>query len=191
MIRVPASLQEGLLWQLLRSCVVLLGLLIVALLVGALLVITRDPPPALAPAPGTLTAVSLEVPDAPSGALEGEMVTRPLFWSSRRPPVVEAAVVEPEAQPVSGADALDQARLLGILASGDRTGAILAVGEQRMRLMQGESLEGWVLESLDGTRAVFVREDGAQQPVYLTLEHAQVRRPEGAQEPPNEQGDKQ
>lgn len=188
MIPIPASLREGLLWQLLRCCLVLLVLLGAALLAGALLVISRDPPPAMPPAPGTLTAVPLAVPESPARGLAGEMLARPLFWSSRRP-VVEVAVAEEGPAPVSGADTLDGARLLGILASGKRTGVILALGEQRRRLMQGEDLEGWVLESLDGNRAVFVREDGAGQPVFLTLEHAQVRQREDAPEPQNKQGD--
>ncbi|MDO8862523.1 hypothetical protein Q6D67_12500 [Haliea sp. E1-2-M8] len=185
MIALPPALQSGLLRQLLLLSGLLLAALAVAVLLGAILVITRHPPPAIPPAPSTLAEGSIELPAPTPSEDAGEMLVRPLFWNTRRPEPEAGPAEEPA--PVLGPDILDNVRLLGVFAAGDSAGIIINVAGQRQRLMVGEQLQQWTLQGLSAAGANFVASDDASMERLLPLEHARVkpeRRPPGQiQEP--------
>lgn len=77
------------------------------------------------------------------------MLERPLFSSTRRPPPPTA----PEAAiPV---DNLSSARLLGVFEGAQTSGAILQVAGKSRRVRLNESVDGWVLQSVQGRAVTF------------------------------------
>lgn len=184
---IPYFLREGLLWSLVKACLLFAGLLGLALAIGAMLVMFRDPPAAVAPTADTLAAAALALPaQAPSPAA-GEMLARPLFWAGRRP--VPDAVPEAAPPPAPSSSLLDEVKLLGVFASGDRSGIIFALGNERRRLLEGETFDGWRLQALQGSTALFSSEDASRGDVRLTLEHAHVPAPVEVPETEDDQGD--
>ncbi len=165
------AMKSGLLWHLLRVCAGALLLFLVSALVGAVLVITKDPPAAIPPAPSTLAAVPIELPAVAMPDGGAEIVERPLFWSSRRPEV-EAESTGPVA-PVSGGDVLDKVVLLGVFSTGESGGAIVRIDGERQRLMIGQELQQWKLQGITAQEAEFVSLDDAALKRVLPLEYAE------------------
>jgi len=175
-IPVPAPFGRApLLRRMWQGCAGLLAACLLALLVGAVLVRTRQPPAPILPAPSTLSAIRLELPANPEGSRTGQFVARPLFWAGRAPPPDETEA--PPAKAPKAPELLDEAILSGLFTSGGASGAILNVGGQSQRLLVGQDLGSWTLESILGDEAVFTGKDGAGGQRRLTLEHAEVRRP--------------
>ena len=84
-------------------------------------------------------------------------VDRPLFMTSRRPvDGVEAgtAIEEQAAESIAVAK-ITGATLLGVFASGDVSGVIVAEKGTRRRIVEGEQLQGWELMSVEPRGAVF------------------------------------
>ncbi|MCK9564303.1 MAG: hypothetical protein M0R02_16435 [Bacteroidales bacterium] len=167
------ALAEGLPGRLAIGAGAATALLALALVVGAVLVISRGVPDAVPPAPDSLVAFRLQMP-AESGELTGALVERPLFWSSRRPVEAEETVVEEPRQ--RGPDPFDKATLAGIFVSGPDSGVILRLGGERNRVLVGDDMAGWQLVSLTPDSATFVRLQGGEERV-LKLEHALVAAP--------------
>ncbi len=81
------------------------------------------------------------------------MLERPLFSSTRRPP----PPVVPEAPiPV---DNLSTARLLGVFEGAQASGAILQVAGKNRRVRLNESVDGWVLQSVQRRAVTFASGD--------------------------------
>lgn len=81
------------------------------------------------------------------------MLERPLFSSNRRPP----PPVVPEAPiPV---DNLSTARLLGVFEGAQANGAILQVAGKNRRVRLNESVDGWVLQSVQRRAVTFASGD--------------------------------
>ncbi len=176
MIPVPAPFGRApLLRRMWNGCAGLLAACALALLVGAVLVRTRQPPAPIFPAASTLSAIRLELPANAEESRSGQFVARPLFWAGRAPPPDEVEAPPPEQ--AKAPEMLDQAILSGLFTSGGASGAILSVGGQSQRLLVGQDLGGWTLESILGDEAVFTDKDGAGGQRRLTLEHAEVKRP--------------
>ncbi|MEQ9465304.1 MAG: hypothetical protein RJQ10_16705 [Haliea sp.] len=169
---LPPALRSGLLRQLSLAAGMLFAALVVVFLLGAILVILRQPPAAIPPSPSTLTAVSIELPAPGLSENAGEMLARPLFWNTRRPEPEKGPAEAPV--PVLGPDVLDNVRLLGMFAAGDNAGVIINVAGQRQRLLVGQELQQWTLRKLSAAGAIFVATDDASVERTLPLEHAQV-----------------
>lgn len=105
------------------------------------------PPPPLAPALQRLPEIR---PEAASVA--GEILSRPLFWESRRP--VQARPAGP------AADALSGIRILGVVGNEKDGGILYRDGEIVTRLSVGQRLGGWRLVGVEGDTARFVSSDG-------------------------------
>jgi hypothetical protein len=99
-----------------------------------------------------------------------EVVSRPLFWSSRRPAEVVAAASDeaPAASEAKSGD-LKKVKLLGTFG-GEETGGIIALvnGKQQRILIDQKALD-WTLESVASDRAVF---NNGTQSEELVLAHA-------------------
>lgn len=94
-----------------------------------------------------------------------EIVARPLFLPSRRPPEAVAATAAEEAPPP---DPLADVKLLGIYGSGATAGILVSKGTEVSRLSSGGQWQGWRLLSVGTTEVTLIAADGAQQ--TLTLE---------------------
>jgi hypothetical protein len=137
------------------------------------------------PEPIEPTDASLTVADRITGRLldtgdSAELRDRPLFWAGRRPVDNSAAPVA-EA-PEEKASQLKGVRLLGIFGVGDVGGIIVRADGKQQRLAVGESLQGWTLESMDGTGATLVSATGGEE--RLTLERVHGARSVRAESPP-------
>ncbi|MEK9529272.1 MAG: hypothetical protein VW491_10180 [Gammaproteobacteria bacterium] len=84
-------------------------------------------------------------------------VDRPLFMTSRRPVNevdVGTAIEEQTAESIA-VEQITGATLLGVFASGDVSGVIVAEKGTRRRIVEGEQLQGWELMSVEPRGAVF------------------------------------
>ncbi len=124
---------------------VLLGLLLCLQLAwGGFRLATIAAPAAVAPA-----ADSLKVPPVPGPAVvaadeRNEIISRPLFWSSRRPVDQVATLSDPDRKPGE----LKAVKLVGLFGSGSQAGIIALVKGQKRRILLGDKVEGWTLESI-------------------------------------------
>ena len=84
-------------------------------------------------------------------------VDRPLFMTSRRPvnEVDVGTAIEEQVAKSLAVEQITGAKLLGVFASGDVSGVIVAEKGTRRRLTEGERLQGWELMSVEPRGAVF------------------------------------
>ena len=88
-----------------------------------------------------------------------DFIDRPLFWSSRRPPVAaitEEVAVVAQVSDEAKAEKLEGIQLLGTFGSGDQSGVIVAAkDDERDRLYVGDTLSGWTLTEVASRAAFF------------------------------------
>lgn len=103
--------------------------------------------PSLAPLPSTPPAAEFSLP-----AIEAftSVLARPMFSSTRRPPVEEVVVV---ATPEPTLDVT----LRGIILTGEERIALIvpAAGAEMVRLKEDERFEGWTLVAVESDHVVF------------------------------------
>ena len=142
--------------------VVLAALFLLQLMLGVLGAALFSSPEPVFPARDSLAVTQLA--DAPELATpqREEIRNRPLFWASRRP--LESDVAQ---TPGSGGEAeasselvvkpgkIDGTRLTGVFGAGESAGIIVLSKGKKRRLAVGEEIEGWTLESVNPTEAVF------------------------------------
>ncbi|MCK0511885.1 hypothetical protein [Aromatoleum buckelii] len=121
------------------------------------------------PQPRSLDESLFDIPKiehkSPEEGTSGETRLRPLFISTRR------ASPESERKAEEGPDPFADIRVLGLFASDKEGGAVLLVEGKPKRVRYGDKIGPWALQSVDGTRAVFVGNGGKQtvlQMRYLT-----------------------
>jgi hypothetical protein len=106
--------------------------------------------------------LSTPLDDKPAAMFQ-EMVGRPLFNPSRRPPTQEAMTTDAENTPPS------ELRLVGVMKSGDSYARALirsANGQPGRWIAEGEQFDGWTLRKI-GERSVTV--DAGGRPHELSL----------------------
>ena len=84
-------------------------------------------------------------------------VNRPLFMTNRRAAEkvdADIAIVKQATESIA-VQQITGATLLGVFASGDVSGVIVAEKDTRRRLVEGELLQGWELTSVEPRGAVF------------------------------------
>lgn len=88
---------------------------------------------------------------------------RPLFWASRAPLVPEPEKPNPKSAQTNDAKPgkIENVKLSGVFGGGDTGGVIVIAKGKKRRLMVGEELDGWTLQSVDPVSAIFT--SGAQQ----------------------------
>ncbi len=133
----------------------LLGLLVCLLLFyGGLRLAMVSAPSVVVPAEDSLLVASVMTQGNVASGDSEEIQARPLFWSSRRP--FDAPPVKPK--PNKGdnkAAELKGVKLLGVFGTGDTLGIIALVKGKKARILQGEAVEGWTLESVSSNEVVF------------------------------------
>ncbi|MFV8818301.1 hypothetical protein [Haliea sp. E17] len=139
--------------------VALVVLLLAQLLWSAARLLFPAMPGAVEPTADAMRVVAATAAELPGAEQRAEIRSRPLFWESRRSLVTEAEpepvqVVEDKPAEVRLGKIRD-VTLTGVFGSGKSAGIIyLAKGKER-RIMVGESVNGWTLDTVEPTRAVF------------------------------------
>jgi len=111
-------------------------------------------PDAVAPPPDTLTIGEVRPSARPSAAESEELLARPLFWPSRRQPTaVDEKVAESEIEEPGD---LSGFKLVGVFGTGESAGVIALVKDKKQRILLGEKLNGWTLQSVEPNRIVLV-----------------------------------
>ncbi len=100
--------------------------------------------------------LSASVPVLPAGSFS-DLVTRPLFSSSRRGALVQAATI-----------AASSLRLTGLIAEQGRTIALVSLdgGQKEVRIGPGATLNGWRVAAIDA-KGLDLAKDGEQRRVTL------------------------
>ena len=128
--------------------------------------LTLSTPAAIAPAEDALSLQSLRARGAVTGQQSAEILSRPLFWEGRRP-VDEVVVVAPPGPPAK-TKKLSGVKLLGVFGGETGSGVIVRSKDRQQRVLLGETLDGWVLESIDADKVIFSNE-GQQQELALKV----------------------
>jgi hypothetical protein len=137
--------------------VILTGIMASVLLLGLLRLALPNQADAIAPTADSLVVSELPNAGVVSSQLSDRVRARPIFWPSRRP--VYAGEVQPIAAVETGAaapSALDKVELRGIFGGGDSAGIIALVKGEKKRVMLGDKVVGWKLDSIDGASVTFV-----------------------------------
>jgi hypothetical protein len=154
----------------------LLGLLLCLQLAwGALRLLTLAAPGPVAPAADSLQLPAVVGPVLVAAAGRNEILSRPLFWSSRRPLDTAAALADPESLPGE----LSGVKLLGLFGSGKQAGVIALVQDQKRRILLGDTVEGWTLESIT-PRTMVVSNGGRSETLALQQGTVTARPPRSA-----------
>lgn len=123
-----------------------------------------------APAPQAPTLddvhAAVLVPNPAAGAAYPEVLARPLMNATRRPIVAAAPQGAASAPPA----AIEQVRLLGIVAGPALSGIMIEQGGQTSFVRRGERVGDWTLDSLHGRSASFVR-NGERRQIELPFAH--------------------
>lgn len=148
---------------------VLLGLLLcLQLALGGLRLVSLSAPDPVTPAPDSLRVPMVLSPLLVAASERNEIISRPLFWSSRRPLEEVATLAEPEAK----AGELKGVKLVGLFGSGEQAGIIALVKGQKRRILLGDVVEGWTLKSVTPFELVVVDGDRTKT---LALERGQIK----------------
>jgi hypothetical protein len=124
-------------------------------------------PEPIAPSLDLLSEGTVQNVEAVDPAFSEEIRSRPLFWASRRPLVSEATVAGEVVEEKSAAKSeLDKVQLVGIFGAGDSAGIITLVKGKKRRILVGEDIDGWTLDSVEPGLAVF-RDKGRSQKLML------------------------
>ncbi|RLA58718.1 MAG: hypothetical protein DRR04_10300 [Gammaproteobacteria bacterium] len=109
---------------------------------------------AVAPAEDALTVKQIH-PLARVSTVQSEQIrARPLFWESRRP--VEGVVETAKTRTPHAKDAkLKNVTLLGVFSGDETAGIIVKVKGKKRRILLGEEIDGWTLESVEPNEIVF------------------------------------
>jgi hypothetical protein len=110
-----------------------------------------------------------------------EVRARPLFWQSRRPSddTEDEAETEAASEKVAAAE-LKDFKLQGVFGSGDTAGIIALVKKKKQRILLGEEVAGWQLESVSPDHVVLVS-DGKR--TELRLKSAVIKAVEQEKKP--------
>lgn len=154
----------------------LLGLLLCLQLAwGGLRLLTLAAPGPVAPAADSLQVPAVVAPVIVAAAGRNEIIYRPLFWSSRRPVDTVAALADPDSRPGE----LQGVKLLGLFGSGKQAGVIALVQDQKRRILLGDTVEGWTLESIT-PRTLVVSNGGRSETLALQQGTVTARPPRAA-----------
>lgn len=130
-----------------------LGLVVLRLLVGLFGLAVDGGPEPLRPAQDSLAVQILQLDEGVPADQRAEILSRPLFWQSRRPLAPpKKVVVKPKAP---APQKLKGVVLHGVYGAGDGLGLIATVDGSMARITKGQSVKGWQLKSYESGVARF------------------------------------
>jgi hypothetical protein len=123
------------------AAIFLLFLLLASMLAGGVgLVASQGPEPVL-PSADSLAAQELKLDSGLTAEQAAEILSRPLFWQSRRPLIPPPKVV---AKPKAKAPKkLKGVVLMGVYGAGEGLGLIATIDGAFSRINKGQSVKGW------------------------------------------------
>ena len=124
-------------------------------------------PPAQAPNLDDVRTALLRANPAAAAAYPA-VLDRPVMNPGRRPAAVAAAPQDPASAPPS---AIEQVRLLGIVAGPALNGVMIEQDGKTSFVRRGERVGDWTLDTLQGREASFVR-GGERRRIELPIAHA-------------------
>lgn len=139
---------------------VLLLILVVQLAWALLRLLLPNTLTPVLPTADAMRVVSAYSAPAPDPEQRSEIRDRPLFWDTRRPvvaveePPPEEAVAEEESEQEQ-LGKIKNVTLAGVFGSGESAGIIYLAKGKEHRIMVGDEINGWVLESVEPSRAIF------------------------------------
>ena len=170
-----------------RVELIVLGLVIVLifwLATGLVRLMVSSGPQPVLPAEDSLEVQGLLLQESLSPQDATRILERPLFWEGRRPLAPPPAVAAQPTQPVQAK--LDGVTLQGVYGAGETLGLIATVDGAMTRIVKGQPVKGWQLDSYDQGVATFVSGGRkATLPLELTTPNVRVVR---SSEPVKEQG---
>jgi len=101
-----------------------------------------------------------------SAQQSNDLRARPVFWPSRRPVDASAEDLAAAENSKAGKSELDKVKLVGVFGVGESAGIIALVKETKQRILLGDKVVGWMLQSIEGGTAIFVS-NGKQQKLEL------------------------
>ena len=158
---------------------ILTAIFILQLLYSVARLIMPAQPESVLPAPDTLVVSELKRFGALLDEQRADLRARPVFWASRRTiadSVGPVVAVAPVSKPKAKKSELDKIKLLGIFGVGDSSGIIALVEGKKKRILRGDKMVGWTLESINGGHAVFTN-GGQSQDVMLARSNNPVPLP--------------
>ncbi|MDG1011642.1 MAG: hypothetical protein P8N99_02395 [Luminiphilus sp.] len=132
---------------------IVLGLVGLRLLLGLFGLAVDGGPEPLRPAQDSLAVQTLQLDEGLPPDQGAEILSRPLFWQSRRPLAPPPkVVVKPKVQ---APQKLNGVVLHGVYGIGDGLGLIATVDGRMTRIAKGQSVKGWQLKSYENGVARF------------------------------------
>ncbi|WP_435214588.1 hypothetical protein ACMAY6_03830 [Luminiphilus sp. nBUS_16] len=136
------------------AVLVLLALLVISAVLGGFRLVASSEPEPVFPSADSLAVQALQLDSGLTAEQAAEILSRPLFWQSRRPLVPPPKVV---AKPKpKAAKKLAGVTLLGVYGAGDGLGLIATVDGVFSRINKGQSVKGWKFSDYEEGAAVFV-----------------------------------
>lgn len=121
-------------------------------------------PEAVMPARDALLVGDLYPMDRITPEQSEELLARPLFWEGRRALVAQNQSASRKQG--RGVGQLKDIKLQGVFGAGETAGVIIKLKDQQRRVMVGEEINGWTLESVD-TNEVVLSSGGRQESLQL------------------------
>jgi len=141
--------------------------LLVQVLYSILRLSTLSEPESIAPALDVMIASDPIAIELVSAELSEELRARPLFWPSRRTRENEAVPASAAEKTSARQTELKKIKLVGIFGAGESAGIIALVQGKKRRILVGEVVEGWSLDSVARNEAVFA--DGHRRKTLILL----------------------
>jgi hypothetical protein len=151
------------------AALVLTLVLILQVVHGVASLSLNPQPNSILPSPDSLQVGTLHGAGFVTAQQSNELRARPVFWPTRRPVSEEtnptAVGVSKKPQPVKKNE-LDAVKVLGVIGSGESAVVIAVVKGNKKRILLGDKVVGWTLESVHNGEAVFT-DSGRSQTLKL------------------------
>lgn len=151
--------------------VILAVLLGIQLAYGGVRLAIQGAPVPVEPAADSVRVPAVRTLEVVSAQDRNEIIGRPVFWPGRRP--VDPVALREDVQ--SGQEEVGELRevkLVGVFGTGAEAGIIALVNGKKRRILLGESIAGWKLDSINAIGGQFSN-DGRRE--TLTLQRGTVR----------------
>jgi hypothetical protein len=150
--------------------VLVLTLVLILQVVHGVVSLSLSPKPnPILPSPDSLQVGTLHGAGLVTAQQSNELRARPVFWTTRRPVPGDpnAAVLSRNPQSAKKNE-LDTVQVVGVIGSGDSAVVIALVKGSKKRILLGDKVVGWTLESVQNGEAVFT---GSGRSQTLKLKH--------------------
>jgi len=144
-------------------------LLCVQLVVNSLQLVSMAAPEPVEPAADLVRVPAIHTLAVLADSGREEITSRPLFWSVRRPGDAGEEGLLPEPERAGG---LNGVKLVGVFGAGKEAGIIALVNGEKQRILVGETLAGWTVDSIRPTGSELRR--GGQRET-LTLQRGAIK----------------